>query len=242
MQSPIVKNELLNPTDSNFLAETDQTADQEKLEQPLFEFKTSFLGNMEIYSECQRFAEYLDHHEVWFYKCAQPMKVEPLTENGYVLTVGRFGAFGYDVEPKMGVILHPPTGGVYPMESIPVPGYTPAGYEVDYKASMTLNEVSASVATSDLIAAFRHKSKQSIPQVITQVSWQLNLTVKVKFPKFIYKLPTSLIQNTGDRLLCQIVRQISPNLTYKVQKDFHSKFDLPIPSKNGRSLQKIEED
>lgn len=240
MQSPKVKNELLNPTDSNFLAENNQAADQERLEQLPFEFKTSFMGNMEIYSESQRFAEYLDDHEVWFYKCAQPMKVEPLHKNGYVLTVGRFGAFGYEVEPKMGVILHPSSNGVYPMESIPVPGYTPPGYEVDYKASMILNEVPASVASSDLKAAFRHNSKQPIPQVITQVTWQLNLAVKVRFPKFIYKLSSSLIQTTGDRLLSQIVRQISPNLTYKVQKDFHSKFDLPVPSKNGRSMQKIE--
>ncbi|WP_425461531.1 DUF1997 domain-containing protein, partial [Hyella patelloides] len=39
------------------------------------------------------------------------------------------------------------------------------------------------------------------------------------------------MQNTGDRLLAQIVRQISPRLTYKVQQDFHSSKGLPIPAK-----------
>ncbi|MDY7014297.1 MAG: DUF1997 domain-containing protein, partial [Cyanobacteriota bacterium] len=66
---------------------------------------------------------------------------------------------------------------------------------------------------------------------------QLQLKVTVNFPKFIYKLPPSLIQSTGDRLLAQIVRQISPRLTYKVQKDFHRSLDLPLPPKQSRTLE-----
>jgi hypothetical protein len=83
-------------------------------------------------------------------------------------------------------------------------------------------------------------SSSSLPPKITQVSWELDLAVKVTFPKFIYKLPSSLIQKTGDRLLGEIVRQISPRLTYKVQQDFHTSLNLPIPPKNGRHLEKVD--
>ena len=67
------------------------------------------------------------------------------------------------------------------------------------------------------------------------------MDVAVKFPKFIHKLPFSVIQKTGDRLLTQIVRQISPRLTYKIQEDFHKGQDLPVPAKNSRHLDKVDE-
>jgi hypothetical protein len=44
------------------------------------------------------------------------------------------------------------------------------------------------------------------------------------FPKFIRRLPQGLIQGTGDRVLAQIVRQVSRRLTAKVQDDFHASF------------------
>jgi hypothetical protein len=184
-------------------------------------FQTSFAGYMEMYSDAQTVAAYLQAHEGWFCRCAEPMKTSPFGENGYILTVGKYGAFGYEVEPKMGIVLDPPSSeGVYRMQSVPIPDDSLAGYQVDYQATMSLVEVPYS----------------SKSLTITRVSWELHMTVIVSFPKFVYKLPMSLIQQTGDRLLCQIVRQISPRLTYKVQQDFHKKANLPIPPKSSRQL------
>jgi hypothetical protein len=63
---------------------------------------------------------------------------------------------------------------------------------------------------------------------ITIVEWQLDLTVYIHFPKFIQRLPKSMVQTTGDRLLNQIVRQVSRRLTHKVQEDFHKSLGLPL--------------
>jgi Protein of unknown function (DUF1997) len=200
-----------------------------------FDFETRFHGCMGMYGEAQTVAEYLNAHEGWFCRCAKPMSAEPLGENGYTLTIGRFGSFGYEVEPKMGVVLLPPQDGTYLMYSIPVPDYTPPGYEIDYRASMKLLEVSAEETEWAMLSKQRGKTLD-VPSQLTQVEWQLHLKVVVHFPRFIYKFPQALIQTTGDRLLAQIVRQISPRLTYKVQKDFHGSLGLPLPPKQSRQL------
>ncbi|MBZ8180892.1 DUF1997 domain-containing protein [Oscillatoria salina] len=183
-------------------------------------FQTHFEGEMEMFSDAGTVAEYLDAHEGWFCRCAQPMKAEPLGKNGYTLIIGRFGSFGYEVEPKIGVEMLPPQEMVYKMRTVPVPDYHPPGYDVDYHASMSLVE-------KDF--ADREKANLEQVSVVTQVEWQLHLKVAIRFPKFIYKLPRGLIQKTGDRLLAQIVRQISPRLTQKVQQDFHDRLNLPLP-------------
>ncbi|OKH26676.1 transposase [Hydrococcus rivularis NIES-593] len=202
-------------------------------------FQTHFEGHMEMYGDARLVAEYLDAHEEWFCRCARPMKVEPIEDNGYILTIGKFGAFGYEVEPKIAVVLQPPKDAIYKMNSIPVPDYQSPGYEVDYQASMELVEIPVDLSESGIAAAFRKKSISKLPSVITKVRWQLHMDVAVQFPKFIYKLPSSLIQKTGDRLLAQIVRQVSPRLTQKVQQDFHARFNLPLPPKNASDLQRI---
>ena len=203
-----------------------------------FAFAVSFAGRMDMYSDADTVAQYLNAHEGWFCRCAQPMKVEPLGNNGYVLTVGKYGSFGYEVEPKMGVVLKPPVGRVYEMHTIPIPDYQSIGYDVNYQASMELTEICADEKEIGKGGLFARK--QAIPDRFTRVSWTLDLSVEVEFPQFINKLSSSLIQSTGDRLLGQIVRQVSPRLTYKVQQDFHSSHNLPLPNKNSRELNKIE--
>ena len=204
----------------------------------VFAFEVGFKGRMDMYSDADTVAQYLNAHEGWFCRCAQPMKVEPLGNNGYVLTVGKYGSFGYEVEPKMGVVLHPPVGRVYQMQTIPIPDYEAPGYDVNYRASMELTEI----ATEDRVETKEglFSRKQILPAVITEVNWTLNLLVEVEFPQFIGKLSSSLVQTTGDRLLGQIVRQVSPRLTYKVQQDFHTRHQLPIPPKSSRELNKID--
>ncbi len=204
-----------------------------------FLFQGNFVGYMDMYSDAETVAKYLDAHDHWFVSCAHPMKVEPLGNNGYTLIVGRFSSFGYEVEPKVALVFHPAQNRVYTMHTVPIPNYESPGYEVQYDAAMELQEITPEQILGTKITKVFPPQK-SIPSMMTRVSWQLDLVVAVDFPKFIYKLPVSLIQKTGDRLLSQIVRQISPRLTYKVQKDFHTRLELPIPPKTGRKLQKVK--
>ncbi len=234
MESPLIN-------DQNSLDQIDINLTDDNLTEPQpMSFHAAFGGCMEMYSDESLVGKYFTDHQGWFCRCAQPMQVDPMGENGYIITVGRFGSLGYEVEPKMAVILHPPEKGFYLTESVPIPDYIPPGYTVDYKAEMQLLEVPVSEGAKGIEEIF-NKNKQSLPPVITKVNWSLNLTVSVQLPNFMYKLPLNLLQTGGDRFLAQIIRQISPRLTYKVQSDFHSSNDLPIPPKGGRTFFKIEE-
>ncbi len=206
-------------------------------QQTTFVFEVGFNGRMDMYGDVDKVAQYLNAHEGWFCRCAQPMKVEPLIDNGYVLTVGKYGSFGYEVEPKIGVVLKPPVDRVYLMHTIPIPDYDSLGYDVNYQASMKLQE--AAIGNYPVANKGLFSKQATIPDRITQVSWELDLKVKVEFPQFIAKLSSSLVQATGDRLLAQIVRQISPRLTYKVQQDFHTSHNLSMPPKSSRQLNKV---
>lgn len=236
MQSKLIdrtQNTILEISSSDSMQLTYTNLEQHKT----FAFEVSFEGQMDMYSDVDTVAEYLNAHEGWFCRCAQPMKVEPLADNGYVLTVGKYGSFGYEVEPKIGVVLNPPVDRVYLMQTIPIPDYDSTGYEVNYRAAMKLEEVAA----DGIVANKRLFSKQAIaPDRFTRVTWDLDLKVKVHFPQFITKLSSNLIQVTGDRLLGQIVRQISPRLTYKVQQDFHNSHNLLMPPKSSRQLHKVD--
>ncbi|MFB2976901.1 DUF1997 domain-containing protein [Microseira sp. BLCC-F43] len=196
----------------NLIAETDGM-------QPV-RFHGQFEDCMEMYADVGTVAEYLNAHPEWFRRCAHPMMAQPLGNNGYALTIGPFGSFGYEVEPKIGLELLPPDRGVYRILTIPVPDYVAPGYDVDFNAAMQLTE-----ATID--------ASVGCPGDVTRVEWQLDLVVAIQFPRFIYRLPMSLIQSTGTSLLRQIVRQVSHRLTHKVQQDFHSSLGLPMPRKKG---------
>ena len=178
-------------------------------------FYSRFEDSMEMDGDRQTVAQYLDVHQQWFRRCARPMQVEPIGKNGYTLSIGRFGSFGYEIEPKISLDLKPAEEGVYRIETIAAPNYLPVGYDVDFQAVMELVEVPTSGSS-----------------VKTRVQWQLDLTVYLWFPKFIRVLPRSLVQNTGDRLLRQIVRQVSRRLTHKVRTDFHTTHNLPVPRKH----------
>jgi hypothetical protein len=175
-------------------------------------FRGKFAGRMDMAADRQTVSRYLDDHRAWFLRCAHPMTATPLGTNGYDLTIGHFGALGYDVEPKIGLNLLPQDQGVYRIETIAIPDYEAPGYEVDFRAALELNETTANAG-----------------QFLTQVDWDLDLKVWVSFPRFIHALPKRIIQKTGDHLLSQIVRQVSRCLTHKVQQDFHETLDLPFP-------------
>lgn len=179
------------------------------------QFHGSYIGSMEMNADPDTVAKYLDVHQDWFHRCAHPMAVDAIATNGYAITIGRYGSFGYEVEPKVGLHLLPQDQGVYRIQTIPVPGYEPPGYDVDFQAALQLKEGTPEPTTGI--------------EVTTHVEWDLDLKVYIKFPRFIRALPMSLIQSTGDKLLNQVVRQVSRRLTYKVQEDFHSTRGLPLP-------------
>ena len=229
--------ELLSNTKFPIFKNNSQLQEQQETvgKEPI-NFSSYFQGSMEMYSDPQTVASYLDAHEDWFSSCAQPMTAEPLEENSYILIIGRFGSFGYEVEPKIAVELLPPEEGIYYMRRVPVPGYSCPGYDVDYDAALQLKEINRDDREKDFSPVDSHSNFQ-LPNIITRIEWNLNLGVAIKFPQFIYKLPQSLIQKTGDRVLGEIVRQVSRRLTYKVQEDFHKRFKLPMPGNKSRKLE-----
>ncbi len=229
----------LSESSSHYLPPETVTEKLEIESAAALDFQTHFSGCMEMYHDSSTVGKYLAAHQGWFCRCAQPMKTQPLGDNGYILVIGKYGALGYEVEPKMAVVLEPPVDGCYYMHSVPLEDGDCLGYEVDYQASMRLNEVSLEQAAKGIQSIYKKQGISTLPTVITQVEWELHLTVSVHFPKFIHQLPKSLIQNTGDRVLTEIVRQVSPRLTLKVQKDFHDTYGLPLPPKEGRRFSRI---
>jgi Protein of unknown function (DUF1997) len=177
------------------------SADAKQLQPFCFSYR--FTDAMLMGADVKTVAKYLDAHQGWFTRCAHPMTATPLGKNGYALTIGKFGSFGYVVEPKIGLELLPPDSGVYRIKTVEIPDYIAPGYEVSFNAQMRL------VETGDG------------DKLVTKVNWDLDLNIYIQFPKFIYKLPTGVIQSTGDKLLKQIVNCVSKQLTHKVQQDFH---------------------
>ena len=168
-----------------------------------FTFHSQFDGCMALKGDRATVMEYLDAHQGWFCRCAEPMEVDPLGDNGYSITVGHYGAHGFEVEPKIALHLLPHDAGVYRIETLPLPDQQHQCYEVGFDAELSLVEA------------------ETIDSPLTRVEWTLDLHVSIHFPKFIYRLPNKLIQYTGDALLTQIVKQVSKRLTAKVQDDFH---------------------
>jgi hypothetical protein len=176
-------------------------------------YSSQFADVMEMRAPAKTVAAYLDRHEGWFRRCATPMEVNSLGQNGYRLTLGRFGNFGFEVEPTIGLELLPQSQGVYRICTVPPEQFQPGLrdlYDVEFNAALRLEEQNA-----------------EIPQ--TDVRWELDLSVWIKLPAVIGLLPESLVQSSGDHLLRQIVRQISRRLTWKVQEDFHATHGLDCP-------------
>jgi len=169
---------------------------------------------MEMRSEAALVANYLDHHDGWFRRCAAPMKVLSIGDNSYALTLGRFGNFGFEVEPTIALELLPQSEGIYRIVTVPLADGDPSLqeiYDVDFNATLQLEQL-----------ALEHGP-------VTQVRWELDLSVCIRLPAVIGLLPDGLVQSSGDHLLRQIVRQVSRKLTWKVQEDFHANHNRSCP-------------
>lgn len=195
-------------------------------------FQTSFEDCMAMYADIDTVAEYFANHQGWFCRCAEPMKTQAIGENAYDILIGRFGALGYQVEARVGLELVPPDEqGIYRIQTIPVPGYVPPGYVVDFQASMTLVELSV-----DQFPQQQQLNPAKVPRTITGATWTLELGVGVRFPQFIRSMSQSLIQTTGDRVLRNIVKQVSRRLSYKTQLDFHTTYEISFPTPKKKYL------
>jgi hypothetical protein len=182
-------------------------------------YASAFADVMEMRAGAPVVAHYLDHHEGWFRRCAAPMTVQPLGCQGYALTLGTFGNFGFEVEPTIGLELLPQDQGLYRILTVPNHGSDPnleGLYDVEFNASLRLDEASGRATDED-------------PGPLTLVRWELDLSVWIRLPGVITLLPDGLVQSSGDHLLKQIVRQISRRLTWKVQEDFHASHKLDCP-------------
>jgi hypothetical protein len=186
-------------------------------------YASAFADLMEMRAPAAVVGAYLDRHEGWFRRCAAPMTVEPIGSQGYVLTLGRFGNFGFEVEPTIGLELLPQTAGVYRILTVPLPEVDAALqglYDVEFAASLRLDEAGGpEVSHEEVDGVMLH----------TLVRWQLDLAVWLRLPGMLSILPDHLVQSSGDHLLRQIVRQISRRLTWKVQEDFHASHGIPCP-------------
>ena len=168
---------------------------------------------MEMRAPAATVEGYLDRHEGWFRRCAAPMRVDPLGRNGYLLTLGRFGNFGFEVEPTIGLELLPQSAGIYRIVTVTQTGADSKLqelYDVEFNASLRLDQ-------------------EAEDSALTLVRWELDLSVWIKLPGVIALLPESLVQSSGDHLLRQVVRQVSRKLTWKVQDDFHACHNLECP-------------
>jgi len=190
-------------------------------------YASSFADLMEMRAPAEVVEAYLDRHEGWFGRCAAPMEVRPLERNGYVLTLGRFGNFGFEVEPTIGLELLPQAEGVYRILTVSVPdadATLSSLYDVEFNASLRLDEAGDGQAAGEI-------SAEDVDTLMahTLVRWELDLAVWIKLPAMINILPEGLVQTSGDHLLRQIVRQVSRRLTWKVQEDFHASHGIPCP-------------
>ena len=104
-------------------------------------YSSHFSDQMEMRATTGEVGAYLDRHEGWFRRCAKPMDVDVLDAQAYALRLGRFGNFGFEVEPTIGLRLLPQQQGTYAITTEPVPGSNDglnALYDVDFQASLRL--------------------------------------------------------------------------------------------------------
>lgn len=186
-------------------------------------FHLNYADCVELYAPETLVAAYVNDHSSWFTRCALPMKAISIGDNAYDLLIGRYGALQFEVEVRIGLELIPcDETGVYRICSIELPNYTPPGYQVNFHGQFYLAEIPCCPTPEYFKELQSYLILPSpLPEVMTRWEWSLDLTVGVRFPQFIHRLPQSLIQTTSDRLLQQIVREVSRRLAKKVQQDFH---------------------
>jgi Protein of unknown function (DUF1997) len=227
INSASVNSDVTNPTiANNKLGNSENSLQNNNPNCPLTNFTNHYVGYMDLLADLKTVMDYLDTHQGWFKRCAHPFKADAIGTTGYAMGVGRVGAFGFEVDPRVGLNLLPPDeNNVYRIETIPIPDQEPQGYEVDFRAEMSLTEVPLQPTDYPKLDP---AVLETYP-VMTSVAWDLNLRVTLQFPAFIHRMPMDLIQKTGDGVLAFVVEKVSRSLTGKVQDDFHQTHDITPP-------------
>jgi hypothetical protein len=184
------------------------------LQTGIAKFSNHYAGYMDLLADKSTVMKYLDNHSQWFRRCAKPLRADPIGTSGYAMGFDRVGAFGFYVDPRVGLNLLPCENDVYRICTIPIPDQEPQRYEVDFQAEMRLRE--------------RPLDLEEFP-LMTCIEWDLDLIVTVEFPPFILLMSGEVIQKTGDTLLGFTVKQVSTSLTAKVQRDFHRTHNIKVP-------------
>ena len=73
---------------------------------------------MEMRSPAETVAHHLDHHQPWFQRCEATMTVREMDDQTYVLTLGQFGNFGFEIEPIITLKLLPQKNNIYRIETV----------------------------------------------------------------------------------------------------------------------------
>ena len=73
---------------------------------------------MEMLSPAETVAHYLDHHQQWFQRCAAPMIARAINDQTYVLTLGQFGNFGFEIKPTIALELLLQKNNIYRIETV----------------------------------------------------------------------------------------------------------------------------
>lgn len=196
-------------------------------------YTSRFSDLMEMRAPVEVVASYLARHKAWFIRCAKPMAAEEIGNNSYAITLGRFGNFGFEVEPTIGLELLSLAKGVYRIQTVPVPDADPSlaiPYHVEFNACLQLDEITRGEGATEI------SSEEDALMGHTLARWELDLMVMIYLPSMLTLLPEQLVQSSGDHLLRQIVRQISRRLTWKVQEDFHACFGIPCPPRRRASF------
>jgi len=186
--------------------DTDSPLLRHSAEERVRRYASTFSDLMEMRAPAPVVATYLDRHEGWFRRCAAPMTVTPLGQRGYVLTLGRFGNFGFEVEPTIGLELLPQDEGVYRILTVPSSRIDPSLqglYDVEFNAALRLDEVGSDAQGGGAEAERSHAelSHEEVDRLMahTLVRWELDLSVWIRLPSMIALLPEGLVHSSGDR-------------------------------------------
>ncbi|MDX2273148.1 MAG: DUF1997 domain-containing protein [Cyanobacteriota bacterium] len=162
-------------------------------------------GQVDLDTDVQALAHYLNHHQSWIHHCFKPLQVEALSEDTYRLQFFRIGGMGFELEPCFGVKIWPEDQQVFRLSSIELPSDAELPYKVDCQSYFQLE------ALPD--------AGNSAPQ--TRVHWDLKLRIGMELPGFLLALPRKLVHKVGSRVVNQVTRSMSDRLTHNVCTDFY---------------------
>ena len=61
---------------------------------------------------------HLDHHQLWFQRCAAPIIARAMDDQTYVLTLGQFGNFGFSIKPTIALKLLLQKNNIYRIKTV----------------------------------------------------------------------------------------------------------------------------